>query len=542
MQRVKDILGKYYGALICAALTLCPFFAKAQVAADSSEECLHSEDLFMKAYCTLQDFGRGVEKSSQDLVNFALGVCPSGMAVLEDHLSSCWICTLFYKIFDAINLLSSAVYEYIRDPSITLMAMILAFWIAFRIGKVFINFQPPDPMDFWNQNGQVFFRVMFATALLLQPVSVMSYWIISPLVEFGGGFTQIVLSSYSGVASFNATMEQLDSSSKDEKFEEREKRQNEAFGIDLTTAASLVQPGNPLALPMVVGTRTLKAIETANYEKSLETMQEQKTTDKLNNLIYCDIPEITEEEANAEGKVLNTQTRAALECMVEGLYKELAFPLALGSTMICNAWNANVFLGIKLPSIGLLLAGLIIWMAGFFLLLFFAFKIIDATMRLGVVVSIMPLLIVAWVFPQTVEYTKKGFNMLLNIIMIYIVLAIVMALAIILILLAFQGDGAENIRQMFLENNIKGIDEAIAFPSWGFLLALSCFIIAIKIIDTVNTTASELTEVEFGNNAADRVGVMISTITTNTIKSSATIAKTGAMKAHSFLKNSGWTK
>ena len=534
MQRIKDILSKYYGALLCAAFVLCPFFAKAQSGADSADKCLPGDDPFMKAYCTLQDFGKGVEETAHDLVNFVIGGCPSGMAVLEDHLSSCWICRLFYKIFDAINLLSSAVYEYIRDPSITLMAMILALWIAFRVGKVFISFKPPEPMDFWNQNGRVFFRVMFATALLLQPVSVMSYWIISPLVEFGAGFTQIVLSSYSGVASFNASMEQTVTSTKDEKFEEREKRQNQDFGIDLSTAATIASATNPSVLPQVAGIKTLQAIENARYEKSLEAMQEKKTTDNLNNLIYCDIPDITEAEAAAEGVLLNSQTRASLECMIEGLYKEIAFPLALGSTMICNAWNANVFLGIRLPSPGLLLAGLLIWITGFLLMLFFAFKIIDATMRLGVVVSIMPLLVVAWVFPQTVEYAKKGFNILLNIIMIYIVLAIVMALAIILLLLAFQAEGAENIRQMFLENNIKGIDEVIAFPSWGFLMALSCLFIAVKILDTVNVTASELTEIEFGINSADKVGVMAAAITTNTAKGAVSIVKAGVNRLNAY--------
>ena len=520
MKRIKDILGRYYGAFLCAALLLCPFFAKAQSGADSSDKCLPGDDPFMKAYCTLHDFGKGVEDTAHELVNFAISGCPSGMAVLEDHLSSCWICTLFYKIFDAINLLSSAVYEYIRDPSITLMTMLLAFWIAFRVGKVFISFKPPEPMDFWNQNGKVFFRVMFATALLLQPVSVMSYWIVSPLVEFGAGFSQMILAGYSGVASYNASLEQTTTSTKDEKFEEREKRQNQDFGIDLTTGAFLMAT-NPLALPTVIGVKTLQAIENARYEKSLEAMQEKPTTDNLNNLIYCDIPDITEEEAAAEGVLLNSQTRASLECMVEGLYKELAFSLALGSTMICNSWHANVFLGIRLPSPGLLLAGLLIWITGFFLMLIFSFKIIDATMRLGVVASIMPLLIVAWVFPQTVEYAKKGFNILLNIIMIYIVLALVMALAIILLLLAFQGDGSENIRQMFLENDINGINDAIAFPSWGFLTALSCFFIAVKIIDTVNTTAAELTEVEFGTNSADKVAVMAAAVTTNTLKSAA---------------------
>ncbi len=535
MQRIKNILGKYYGAFLCAALVLCPLFAMAQSGADSADKCLPGDDPFMKAYCSLQDFGKGVEETAHSLATFILGICPSGMAVLEDHLSSCWICHLFYKIFDAINLLSSAVYEYIRDPSITLMAMILGFWIAFRVGKVFISFKPPEPMDFWNQNGKVFFRVMFATALLLQPVSVMSYWIISPLVEFGAGFSQIILSSYTGVTSFNASLEQTTTSTKDEKFEEREKRQNQDFGIDLTSAAlTLPSPTDPFALPKMVGIKTLKAIETARYEKSLEAMQEKKTSDNLNNLVYCDIPEITEAEANAEGVVLNSQTRAALECMVEGLYKELAFALALGSTMMCHGWNDNFFLGIRLPSPGLLIAGLVIWIAGFWLMLSFAFKIIDATMRLGVIVSVAPLLIVAWVFPQTVEYTKKGFNILLNIIMIYIVLALVMALAIILLLLAFQSDGAENIRQMFLENNIKGIDEAIAFPSWGFLMAFSCFFVAIKIIDTVNVTAAELTEVEFGANAADKVGVMASAIATNTIKGSASLVKTGVAKFNSY--------
>lgn len=488
MVTVRKIKEKIKGVIAVACLVLCPFPAFAA--------CEAGDNVFLQAYCTLTDVGASLVDRYKDVVDFMLGLCPSTLKVLEDHLSNCWVCALFYKIFDAINMLSTAVYNQIHDGSITLMAYLLLFWLVIRIGRMFVSFQPPDPMDFWNQTGRVLFRAVFATALLIQPAGVVGYWIVSPVIEGAVDFNQAILKSYSGVASFGSKVSEV----------------------------KAVQINEQVADDEYIS-------ETEKYEKSLEEMNRSRTAEDLNNLTSCGIGEMTEGEAAADGNMFNAQIRSALECMVQGLYKEVAFGLAMASSMVCNSWTANTYLIIRYPSIGLLLAGIALWLTCFFILLIFTFKIIDATFRLGVVGTILPLLIVAWVFPQSTEYAKTGFKILVRVILTYIMIAIIMALVIIMMLQAFQGpDGGENLRQLFLDNNVRAMSKEIEFPALNFLMALFCCLLAVTIMKTVDKIASEYAGVDFGADAASKVGAMAMQGAANVAQSSVSLAKAAVAK------------
>ena len=73
----------------------------------------------------------------------------------------------------------------------------------------------------------------------------------------------------------------------------------------------------------------------------------------------------------------------------------------------------------------------------------FPFFLMDAAFRMGVTAALCPLFIIAWVFPVTADFAKKGFNSLLNLAFTFMMLKIVMDMAVQLLMAAAGISGLE---------------------------------------------------------------------------------------------------
>lgn len=88
-----------------------------------------------------------------------------------------------------------------------------------------------------------------------------------------------------------------------------------------------------------------------------------------------------------------------LDCFIRAIQFELSVPQAIGSSLMCvsrnEAASGNV-LSVPIPDFSMLFQGLIIWVFAWLISLAFAFYLVDATVRLGIVGALMPFLIASW--------------------------------------------------------------------------------------------------------------------------------------------------
>lgn len=100
-----------------------------------------------------------------------------------------------------------------------------------------------------------------------------------------------------------------------------------------------------------------------------------------------------------------------------------------------------IFKIFDLPNIYVILSGCFIWISGIVLGVAFPFRVFDACFRLGIVLTLSPLYIIAWVFDITKNFAATGFKCVLQVAFLFIFLNITMKLNMELILKALDLDG-----------------------------------------------------------------------------------------------------
>lgn len=100
-----------------------------------------------------------------------------------------------------------------------------------------------------------------------------------------------------------------------------------------------------------------------------------------------------------------------------------------------------IFKIFDLPNMYVILSGCFIWISGIVLGVAFPFRVFDACFRLGIVLTLSPLYIIAWVFDITKNFAATGFKCVLQVAFLFIFLNITMKLNLELILKALDLDG-----------------------------------------------------------------------------------------------------
>lgn len=159
-------------------------------------------------------------------------------------------------------------------------------------------------------------------------------------------------------------------------------------------------------------------------------------------------------------------------------------------------------------------SGCAVQFGAFLLMLFFPILIFDALLRVGITAALCPLFIVAWVFPATADFAKKGLNSFLNVAFFFLCLKISMDMA--LKLLESAG-GLE-----YLTDDAGGKTKTVCLLKWGggdglehcaqyandtssktglFVFAC-CILYGFLLLKQATTFASYFSEANFSNDNA----------------------------------------
>lgn len=201
-----------------------------------------------------------------------------------------------------------------------------------------------------------------------------------------------------------------------------------------------------------------------------------------------------------------------LECFIMGIQKELSLPQSIGSTLMCiSRHEASTDMGafsvittVRMPDFSMMFQGLIIWVFAWLVSLAFAFYLIDAVVRLGIIGALMPFLIASWPFKVTSKYTAQGWSMFMNTFFTFVFMGLVVSVNVQLMGHALTGGkgGLEEIQAAINGTNVKTLQALLDIGVSGFLVLIACCIFGFKL----TAQATELAGSMAGGGGSSPIG------------------------------------
>ncbi len=199
-----------------------------------------------------------------------------------------------------------------------------------------------------------------------------------------------------------------------------------------------------------------------------------------------------------------------ISCFIRSVQAEISTMQSIGSTLMCVSRNSAAeenWGGI--PDFSMMIQGFIIWAIAMIMSLAFAFYLIDATVRIGILGALMPFFIACWPFKPTRGYTKKGWELFLNTFFVYAMMGLVVSVNLQLIVqgLSTGEGGLDEIERAINGNNIYTLKDLLDIGFSGFLVLIACCLFAFKLTGQANAIADQ-----FAGGAGEKIGTTIGTL------------------------------
>lgn len=346
--------------------------------------------------------------------------------------SFCWFCPIYETMFNAIDKLVTYSVSHLSAVFLALMAVGLLFSIAFKVGKVVTQLQAVDVMQFLTDMFKHLGRAMIASALLLFSFSIFAV-VINPFLIMSMTIGQDIVTQI-------------------------------GMGGGITTAT---QESGAKTMPLC-----------ADLDVAAKVKQE-----------------VAAPVENADGSVSGGQqtafsdgVKAAFQCMLRSMSASLVFGMVVSACFVFMGW-AQISKGwLPLPDFYLIILGYAMLLGYFLIYVAFPFKLIDAMVRLAFVCALAPLWIILWVFPATVGYTKKAWDMFLSTCLIFICLSVIMAL--IMLLLQAAIPNRETLIADLVAGRVKEAADRIPLSGSAFLVTMAMSFMGFKMLGMATTLAS----------------------------------------------------
>ena len=440
-----------------------------------------------------------------DLLTGGGDQCPPAALYYQNQVGTCWSCDLYETMFDAINDVATNAYEGIAGACIHLLAIALALWILFFTGKYLFSFAERKPEEYLDKLFGILFKAMIVAILLNASAASFSNYIVSPIVVTATDYSLGIMESFTAIkdTAIN-TGGNLNTSALPTKCTEGEGCEYKTVSCNNNGSCSINDGGMVTLRP-----------------EACEKMRESAGD-------Y--IP--------GEGeKIINEQIKNAFMCMINSMHYETAYIIAMANAMLCHSWKAENFMGLRYPNLQMLVTSVCILVAILIICFIYIFKLVDVVLRLGFLLILLPILAVAFVFPVTLDFAKKGFGLLLHIVFTFISLTLVLSLALMLVTIAFVAEGEQDtLISCFNRNDINKMKNLIDFSSLNFLFAIITLAIAIKILGLSEQIAIEFSGVMVGTQIGDKLGATGAKIGALTGQASMRMAKLGGIRAFNGFK------
>ena len=199
-------------------------------------------------------------------------------------------------------------------------------------------------------------------------------------------------------------------------------------------------------------------------------------------------------------------------CTIKAFTETASTMPAVGMGMVCHSFHP---LSMKLFLCGLimLLFGVLIWLA-------FSFYLIDATVQLGMLGAMVPLLIACWPLKMTQQYTTKGVRMLMNSFFTYTLAGVLMLLGSKVMLAAVEPPGGVTVNELITainSSNGEALQRITSLDGLNLLMLVACGIFAMKLIANLSGLSNQFASGS-GMNAGAKMGTMAASAATSGAK------------------------
>ena len=226
----------------------------------------------------------------------------------------------------------------------------------------------------------------------------------------------------------------------------------------------------------------------------------------------------------SNGMALSPQVLNSILCMVQAIYYEAVKGVVVGEGIACNAQSLNLII-FSIPDIGMWIIGVIIFIVFLFIVLTVSFALVDYIVRIGFVLIMLPLLLVAWVFPITRQYTKRGWELFLNSLVALVAMAI--AVGLILKLLFSVLGNSEQVDACINEDRMHDLYNIIYTNGFDWILFIVILFLSVIMIKTATAIANHFVVINPNLGAVNigaAVGGRMMAAAANLIKGATTVA------------------
>ena len=201
-----------------------------------------------------------------------------------------------------------------------------------------------------------------------------------------------------------------------------------------------------------------------------------------------------------------------IECFIRAVQAEISLSQSIGSSLMCISRNAaaDSVTSVPIPDFTMMFQGLIIWLMAIIMTIAFAFYLIDATVKLGIVGALMPFLIACWPFKITSKYTSQGFTMFMNTFFTYVFMGLVVSINIQLISVSMTGvqGGKDAIIAALNGNKVQVLKDLLDIGFAGFLILIASSIFGFKLCGQAAELAGSMAGGGGGSSIAPEIGGM----------------------------------
>ena len=438
------------------------------------------------------------------------GNCLDAAQYYKNEIENCWSCNLYNVVFNAINGVATKAYDGLHNACLGLLAVCLALWILFFTGRYLFSFAERRPEEYLTKLLQMFFKTTVVAALLSFSASTFSTYIVSPVVTTATEYGIAVMEGF-----YSIRGEAVRAGDGKDESNDFVKCENGTCTYKDVNCATHCEYNFPFDFSCKYG------CEFRDYKTITP-----KACDRMKNHDYS---------KDNDKNLITAEIKDSFMCMINSMHYEAAYVTAMANAMLCHSWTAEEFMNIRLPSITMLVTSVLILLAVLVITIVYVFKLVDIVLRLGMLLILMPVLAVAFVFPVTLDFAKKGFGLLVHIAVAFVTLILVLSISLLLVSLAFSGGGeSKTLMDYFNRNDINNMKDVLDFSSVNFFFGLITLLIAIKILSISEHIATEFSHIQIGTSIGDRLGAAMSSITVMTSQMGLRTAKlfsTGAFNS-----------
>ncbi len=219
-------------------------------------------------------------------------------------------------------------------------------------------------------------------------------------------------------------------------------------------------------------------------------------------------------DITVSGGIMPDSLGKKIMCFIKAVQAELAVPQTIASSLMCVARNAAAteVLSVKFWDFGMMFQGALIYCFSWLISLAFAFYLIDATVRLGIVGALMPFLIACWPLKATSSYTNKGWEMFMNSFFTFVMLGLVVSVNVQLIGQGLTGGkgGFSAIEDALNGDKVQVLQELLDIGFGGFLILIACCLFGFKLCGQAEQLAGKMAAGGFADNGAKIGGLAAS--------------------------------